>query len=560
MPAPETQVDEDLVVLKPIFGVKPGVYLTVLYAVALVLILFFLLVFPGIVRNGAVVSFTSQPAGASILVDGIRIGATPDTAFVTSGKHELTIRKPYFKTSTETIAVPGRLFLSLFAPARLKYASSLSILSPGELISNASRQFASWALIGEAHGQYQFPPVLTDAVTDLYADRASNQSNGPDEASHLLNNALLNVQSSSLLRDFVHATVLDHSAGQVAGPLQFGALFTKIIQLEKQSQGFPLWLNEVLPADVVSTLKSSAWYASFMKNYQESMRLSAADRQTTSIPGPNSLTLDGIQFVKVPGGSFIMGMDEASRTSTDPLLVPSKVRVGGFYMMSTETSRAMFEQFLKNDPKWLPSQRAQLEAQGLVTAGYLAGWSDQGAATAPPAGSANLPVTGVSFGAAQAFASWLTARLPASLSSYAVRLPTEAEWEYAARLSGGTPKNDVFQDTFQGVSREPEPVGTGGGGNLGIHDLMGNVWEWTASWYRPAEPPLARIGATGDNADMGIALSDATAAALPDVHMTVKGGSFANRSDTVSPGTRGSMPPAWCTPYLGFRVIIAPRL
>jgi len=557
--APDTQVDEDIVVLKPIFGVKPGVYLAAFYSAALVLILFFLLVFPGIVRNGADVSFSSQPAGASILVDGIRIGATPYTAFVAVGKHELTVRKPYFKTSTETIAVHGRLLFSLFAPARLRHATALSIIAPDELISHASRQFASWALIGEAHGQYQFPPVLTDAVTDLYADRASNHGDAPGKASHLLNNALLNVQSSSLLRDFVHATVLDQSAGQVAGPLQFGALFTKIIQLEKHSQGFPLWLNEVLPADVASTLKSSAWYASFMKNYRESMRLGAADRQTTLIPGPESLALDGIPFVKVPGGSFIMGMDEASRTSTDPLLVPSKVRVGGFYMMSTETSRAMFEQFLKSNPKWLPSQRAQLEAQGLVTSGYLAGWSDQGTAAAPPAGTPNLPVTGVSYGAAQAFASWLSARLPAYLSSYSVRLPTEAEWEYAARLSGVTTKSDVFQDTFQGVSREPEPVGTGGGGNLGIHDLMGNVWEWTSSWYRPAEPPLSLIGATGDNAALGIALSDAAAAALPDVHMTVKGGSFANRSDTVSPGTRGSMPPAWCTPYLGFRVVIAPR-
>ncbi|MCL2727708.1 MAG: SUMF1/EgtB/PvdO family nonheme iron enzyme [Bacteroidales bacterium] len=98
----------------------------------------------------------------------------------------------------------------------------------------------------------------------------------------------------------------------------------------------------------------------------------------------------------------------------------------------------------------------------------------------------NLPVEGVSWDDVQEFIRKLNA---ATGKKY--RLPTESEWEYAARggsrsgnfkYSGSNNVNDVaWYDRNSG--RKTQPVGTKAGNELGIHDMSGNVWEWCSDWY-----------------------------------------------------------------------------
>lgn len=546
---------EDRVVLKPFLGMKPGAYLTVLYGAVLALIVFFVLFFPGIRAYGSQVSFQSDPAGASVLVDGVRVGATPVAVFVKAGPHDIIIRKPDFSDFSEKRSIPGKVFGSLIVPGHLTVSARLSLKEAVALENSAAFRFASWSLIGEAHSQYQFPPVLSNAVRDLYAGKQTAGSRSPGKADALLAVSLLQVQSPSLLRDYLNAESLDISAGGAAGPLQLVRLFEKIIHLKKNTQGFPLWLSVVLPSDPAAQYTHSDWYKGFMSRYTASLTLPPGASGNGALPGPGGIALDGISFVGIRGGTFIMGREEAGQTSTDPLLVPAKVSVKSFYIMPTETDRAMFARFLAANPSWRPAARSTLVKEGLVTGSYLADW---GSAGSVPAGTGDLPVTDVSYAAATAFAKWLSARLPGYLSGYEVRLPTEAEWEYAARLNDTTSQEGVFQDTYPAAGRSAEPIGTGAAGRLGLRDLMGNVWEWTDNWYRPAEPALTAAGAQGD-APAGTALGVSAAANMPAAHRTVKGGSFANRSDALSPATRGSLPPDWCTPYLGFRLVIAPR-
>jgi sulfatase modifying factor 1 len=108
-----------------------------------------------------------------------------------------------------------------------------------------------------------------------------------------------------------------------------------------------------------------------------------------------------------------------------------------------------------------------------------------------PLERARHPVTLVTFGDATAYCAWLTKRL-----GVAVRLPTEAEWERAARgdLQGRRYPwgNDIdpshanfLPDPGLKRYRGTRPVGTYSPNTLALYDMSGNVWEWVADWYGP---------------------------------------------------------------------------
>ena len=95
----------------------------------------------------------------------------------------------------------------------------------------------------------------------------------------------------------------------------------------------------------------------------------------------------------------------------------------------------------------------------------------------------NLPVEGVSWDDAQKFCEALTGKK----DGYRYRLPTEAEWEYAAR--GGDPRSHYgkldevswYRDNSGGTTH---PVGGKKPNAFGVYDTLGNVWEWVNDWYR----------------------------------------------------------------------------
>lgn len=106
-----------------------------------------------------------------------------------------------------------------------------------------------------------------------------------------------------------------------------------------------------------------------------------------------------------------------------------------------------------------------------------------------PADQGNFPVTGVSKKDAEAYIDWLKKG-----TELKFRLPTEAEWELAARGRDGRiyPWGNAFDpwrcNTSESMKKGTTPVGfysPGGDSVYGVADMVGNVWEWTSSFFRP---------------------------------------------------------------------------
>ena len=123
--------------LRPVAGIAPGIYLTVLYGCAVAALLFATLVLPGLRWSGSMVEFTSAPAGATVLVDGRFAGLTPLTARVAAGQRSVTVAKDYFRPRELALEVGGRIFLSWPLPRRDAQHVELALADAEGLLRHA---------------------------------------------------------------------------------------------------------------------------------------------------------------------------------------------------------------------------------------------------------------------------------------------------------------------------------------------------------------------------------------------------------------------------------------
>ncbi len=162
-------------------------------------------------------------------------------------------------------------------------------------------------------------------------------------------------------------------------------------------------------------------------------------------------------LVEIPGGSFQMGRNGGSIVEGPA----HSVKVAPFAMDRTEVTNAEYEVFVRETGHEAPSH-----------------WS----AKKPLAGQEQWPVTNVSYDDAVAFAAWRSKR-----DGVRYRLPTEEEWEYAARNGEQAslyPWGESWAQERAVIDEaSPRPVGSlpEGKDRWGVVDLIGNVWEWTSS-------------------------------------------------------------------------------
>lgn len=198
-------------------------------------------------------------------------------------------------------------------------------------------------------------------------------------------------------------------------------------------------------------------------------------------------------MVHIPGGSYAMG---AVGGLAEPFEGPvHSVTVKPFWMDRTEVTVAQFAKFVAATGYRTDAEKAG--SSGVFDIGRR-GWTMvTGASWRHPAGQQSKarpqdPVNHVSWNDAQAYARWL-----------GHRLPTEAEWEFAARgglagkmyswgddiapggkqmanwWQGSFPENNDAKDGYTGIA----PVASFPPNGYGLYDMTGNVWEWVSDWF-----------------------------------------------------------------------------
>lgn len=177
---------------------------------------------------------------------------------------------------------------------------------------------------------------------------------------------------------------------------------------------------------------------------------STAPKSSSSSASPGKTWTDpttGMEFVFVPGGCYQMGSNDGERDEK-PV---HEVCVDGFWMGKYEVTQAEWQRVMGFNPSTFKGDRN--------------------------------PVEKVSWNDAQSFIKKLNGK-----GNGTFRLPSEAEWEYAARSGGKNEKyaggNDVDRVAwYDGKNGSTHPVGTKASNSLGLYDMSGNVSEWCQDWY-----------------------------------------------------------------------------
>lgn len=186
------------------------------------------------------------------------------------------------------------------------------------------------------------------------------------------------------------------------------------------------------------------------------------------------------EMVLVEGGTFTMGCVESrDGDCTEDELPTREVSLSDFWMGKYEVTNEEFVLFLQ--------EKGNQEEGGATWYDSSSGKITEGKEGFEISRDYERhPITGVSWYAARAYASWLSEK-----TGQTYRLPTEAEWEFAARGGTGSQgyryagSNDIAEVAwYRGNSgNTTHPNGDLKANELGIHDMSGNVFEWCSDWY-----------------------------------------------------------------------------
>ena len=238
-----------------------------------------------------------------------------------------------------------------------------------------------------------------------------------------------------------------------------------------------------------------------------------------STPTSNSYTetATGVSFsmMYVQGGTFQMGSADEDASSWEKPV--HTVRVNNFYIGKYEVTFDEYDKFCDATGKEKPDD---------------VGW-----------GRGTRPVIKVSWNDAKAYCTWLS-----ETSGKKYRLPTEAEWEYAARggsnnIYSGSSDIDVTGWYAENSDKKTHAVGSKTRNSFGLYDMSGNVWEWCSDWYdekyyenSPEDNPKG--AATGSG-------------------RVYRGGAWSSAALRCRVSDRVGYAPAYRNTTLGFRVVFS---
>lgn len=258
-----------------------------------------------------------------------------------------------------------------------------------------------------------------------------------------------------------------------------------------------------------------------LKKYEQEQEEQRNSRKLTQ--EVETFMVKGVRFtmIKVKGGRFLMGATEEQGSNIDKGEKPvHKVTLSDYYIGQTEVTQELWNAVMEKNPSWFNKKHLP--------------WFER---------EKHHPVERVSWEDCQDFIRELNI-----LTGQNFRLPTEAEWEFAAR--GGNKSNSCKYSGSNAVDKvawygnnsdsTTHPVATKQANELGLYDMSGNVWEWCSDWY-DYYTDFTQINPKG---------------AKNGTYRVLRGGAWSSTIESIRVSSRNCIKPSYSSYDLGLRLAL----
>lgn len=458
-------------------------------------------------------NITSKPEnGATVLINNRRVGVTPyrsDT--LASGEYEVTLLKDMYESVTKTVTVRDNNVGDIDIPMKATFAE-IKITTDSEsdiYVDDTKRGTGTWTgRLGEGEHIVEARKashrnsmkrievvagknenIVVANPTPIYG--ALNLNTTPDEAIVYLdgvkigetpmikNNVLIGEHSLKFEKTGCApltktVNVVENQMLNIDEKLVTG----REISISTDGTGDKIYVdgNYIGVSPLTSTLSFGNHEVKAVRDSKESKKTITVAQSggDTSVKltfrlENKTFTVNGVTFemIAVKGGTFTMGCTSEQGGDCDDDEKPShSVTLGDYYIGKFEVTQELWYAVMGTT---VSQQRDQADKS----------WSLRGEGN-------NYPMYYISWNECQEFVRKLNQKTGANF-----RLPTEAEWEYAAR--GGNKSNGYKYSGSNSIDNvawydgnsgsKTHPVGAKTPNELGIYDMSGNVWEWCQDWY-----------------------------------------------------------------------------
>ena len=357
----------DPVKIKPLFGMKPGLWLSIAYLLAILLLFFVIGILPDLIDGHKRVTFTSAAYNAAVYVDDVYEGGTPFTRKIASGTHTVSYRVNGYEIDSFTIKVGRPVLFNWLFPRKQSVASTATLTEEAfkalsaELLEDAN----AYSAILRYDDVHRYNPIFTTYAKSIETSKFARQTSA-------LEAALLFVTTDEMYEDANNAINL-------------------------------LGLNAVIP---YATLNPDRTVGTANEETQV-LKASSTSLKT------DYFTLEGFM---IPEAEFSNGKT-VSDTYPEVLEAGRTVHTDSFNIGAYCVTEYQYAQFVAQNPQWSIDNKENLIAQGLVDDYYLDGVSTSLTVVT------NKPVRNISWNAARAFCTWLS-----EVSGKNVYLPSEDQW------------------------------------------------------------------------------------------------------------------------------------
>lgn len=402
-----------------------------------------------------ILQIDSDPAGAEVYIDGDYqpAGTTPFTSkWLSSGKHTLQFKMPVYKTRTMEVAVPGNGATQSVEAVLQPNFAEVAVSAPGDAeiyINNELKGVGRWS------GRLNAGLYTVEArKASHYSSSQSVEVEAGDKRTVTLSAPTPRYGSLNVNTRPVGATVsVDGTALTGTTPNIYADILIGEHTLTVAKSGYAeaeqritVEEGKVLPVSITLTEKEKVAPA-------PSARTADLQSETKN----RVFTVNGVSFkmVYVEGGAFEMGATPEQEVHIPYNNPPHRVSIDSYYIGETEVSQALWTVVMGKNPS-----------------------SEKGD---------KLPVNRVSWKDCQSFIKKLN-----RLTGKNFRLPTEAEWEYAARggkmsrgykYAGSNKIGEVAWRVYLTEEIKLHDVAMKMPNELGIYDMTGNLREWCGDWY-----------------------------------------------------------------------------